>query len=380
MSPLMLDQIAAAFDRKDYKTAAQLVKQLQQQSPNHPWVKFYIGRLQEVSGKAQAAEAIYRQLLQEATNSRLAAQAREGLQRLETIAQIHRQQAIAQAKADPANAGLGFLILEPIANEARQAAAQQFARIMKLDAYTARLILPSRSWKLYRTGNLGELQIYGQELRAAGISAFWVSLAAIEKIRVFRVQYFQSASPQVTVICQDENDQVGSLTFHWSEVANRVEGMLPIFEDVVDVGAFNKLQRKEQTQDFAQLLDLHLPKRKCILRLCGRTYQFQQGVVFDASQDGSMPTAQTTTRLRWNKLLEFLDDRLAAVPVWADFSAFADSALEHLDLVTLPAHIDIFRKEPSQWDPAFQLYSSLVFHYVSQGLLSQGHVFREQGH
>lgn len=362
----MIDQIAAAFDQKDYKTVAQLLKQFQQQSPDSPWLRLYMGKLQEVSGKAELAEVTYRQVLRDSTHPRVVAQAREGLQRLAAQAQQRRQEAIAQATANPENSGLGFLVLEPIAGEERLAAAQQFARIMKLDAYTARITFPSRGWKLYRTGTLGELQVYGQELQAAGIPAFWVSLAAIQKIRIFRVQHFQSASPQVTVVCQNELNQVGSLTFHWSEVANRVEGNLPIFEEVVDVGAFNQLKRKEQTQDYAQVLDLHLPKRKCILRLCARTYQFDTGVVFDASRDGAMP--QTTTRIRWNRLLEFLDNQLINIPVWSEFSTFADTALEHLELVKhLPAHIDLLRKTPTNWDPAFQLYSGLVFEHASKG-------------
>ena len=358
----MLDQVAAAFDRQDYKTAAQLLKQLRQQSPENIWVRFYIGRLQEVSGKLEAAATAYRQLLQESTNSKLVAQAREGLQRITAVAKAQRQEAIAQATADPAHAGAGFLILEPIAAAAKAAAAQNFARIMKLDAYMARMILPSRGWRLYRTGALGELQLYGQELQQAGIPVFWVALAAIQKIRVFRVQYFQAASPQPTVLCKNEADQLGSLTFEWSEVTNRVEGLLPIFEDVVDVGVRNKLTHREETQDYAQIVDLHLPKRNCILRFCDRAYQFQNGVVFDASQDGGLSSTQATLRIRWNQLTGFLQERSPTLPIGSDFTPFAETALEHLSLVKdFPAHIDLFRKAPTQWDNAFQLYSGLIF-------------------
>ena len=364
----MLDQLATAFDRKDYQTAAQLLKQLQRQTPDSPWVKLYMGRLQEVSGKADMAEATYRQLLQEVTNPKVVGQARDGLQRLAATIEQRRQQAIVQAASDPANSGTGFLVLEPISGDARQQAAQAFGRIMKLDAYTSRLLLPSRGWKLYRTGNLAEIQVYGRELQQAGIPVFWAALEAVQKLRVFRVQHFQAASPQATVVCQNEANQLGALSFNWSEVAARVEGMLPIFEDVVDVGAYNRLKWKEQTQDFAQMLDLHLPQRKCILRFCDRTYQFNQGVVFDAGQDGATPTTQTTTRLQWNKMLTFLGNQLSNVPVWSDFTVFAETALDHLDLVKeLPAHIDLFRKAPTKWDPAFQLYSGLVFQYSQLG-------------
>jgi hypothetical protein len=360
----MIDQVAAAFDRQDYKTAAQLLKQLQQQLPDDPWVKLYIGRLQEVTGKSEAAEMAYRRLLRETTHSKVVMQARQGLQRLETEARQKREHAIAQATTDPGNTEQGVLILAAVSSEARAAAAQQIARIMKLDAYTARLHLPSRGWRLYRVGAIGELQVYGQDLRAADIPVFWTPLTKIEEIRVFRVQHLQAATPQATVICQNELDQIGSLTFNWSEVTNRVEGRLPVFEDVVDVGAYNKLKRKEQTQDYAQVIDLHLPQRGCILRFCDWSYQFQQGVRFDADSDEMLSGAPATTRIRWNKLVYFLDDRLSAVPVWSDFTIFAETALEHLGMVKgFQTHIDLFRKAPTQWDAAFQLYSGLVFRH-----------------
>ena len=359
----MLDQIAAAFDRQDYQTVAQLLKQFQQQSPDSPWVKLYAGRLQEVAGNMATAEAAYRELLRETANPKVALQARQGLQRLEAAEQAKRQQTILEANNDPENSVTGFLVLEAVSNEKKQQAAQKFAQVMKLDAYTARLLLPSRGWRLYRVGAIGELQIYGQELRSAGIPVLWVSLPTVEKIRVFRVQYFQAASPQPAVVCLNESDQAGAIRFNWSEVTNRVEGRLPIFEDVVDVDVRNRLTRKEQTQDYAQVYDLHLPQRNCILRFGDWSYQFQQGVVFDASQDGET-MAQATKRLSWNSLIGFLNDHLAHVPIWSDFTSFAESALDPLALVRdVQSHIDLFRKEPSRWDIAFQLYSGMVFEH-----------------
>ena len=366
----VLAQVAAAFDRQDYKLAAQLLKPLQQQSPNNLWVQLYIGRLQEAAGKAEAAEAIYRRLLQEATHPKVMTQAREGVQRLMVTAQAQRQAAIAAATADPANAEQGVLVLEPIASDAKQAAAQQFAKIMKIDAYAARMLLPSRGWRLYRVGAIGELQLYGQALRQAKIPAFWVSLAELQQIRVFRVQFIQSVAAQPTIVCANEADQPGSLTFDWAEVRDRVGGLLPIFENVVDTGSHAPFQRqtlrhREETQDYAQILDLHLPKRRCILRFCDRSYQFNQGVVFNASQDGS--ASQATTRIRWNQLAAFLGDRLASrenplAQAGSEFTPFAETALEPLALARdFPAHIDLFRKQPSLWDQAFHLYSSLIF-------------------
>jgi thioredoxin-like negative regulator of GroEL len=151
----MLDQIAAAFDRQDYRTAAQLLKQLRQQVPESPWVLLFTARLQEVSGKTEAAEALYRQLLQQAISSKVAAQAREGLHRLTSIAQAQRQQAIAAATANSADVGVGFLVLEPVPAECRQVAAQRFGQIMNLDAYTARLSSLTRGWTVCILGFAG---------------------------------------------------------------------------------------------------------------------------------------------------------------------------------------------------------------------------------
>jgi tetratricopeptide (TPR) repeat protein len=354
----MFETVAAALDRQDYKTAAQLLKPLRQEHRDHPFVQLYSGRLYEGIGRLEEAATIYRQILQGVTNPKVVTQARQGLQRLEATAQAQKAEAIAEATADPNNTKLGFLILEPVPEADRQAAAQSFARIMKLDAYTARLQLPSRGWRLYRTGAIGELEFYGQALREAGVPAFWASLEKLQEMRVFRVNYLQAVSPQAIVVCQNEADQAGALTFDWSEVSQRVEGLLPIFEDVVDLNVRNQLVRKEQTQDYVQVVDLHLPKRRCILRFCDRAYQFQEGVVFE--QD-NLPNHQTTMRIRWNLLTGFLGEQLADVGVRSDFAPFAETTQEHFAfLKDFPTHIHLFRKAPTYWDAAFQLYSGLI--------------------
>lgn len=97
----MIESIAAAFERQDYKLAAKLLKPLWQQSPNDPIVQLYVARLQEAIGKFDPAESLYRQLLRDTTNPKIAMQARQGLERLEASAQAQRQQAIAQATIAP---------------------------------------------------------------------------------------------------------------------------------------------------------------------------------------------------------------------------------------------------------------------------------------
>lgn len=340
----MIEQIAAAMKRQDYRTAAQLVKQLLQESPQNPWAHLYLGQLHEVSGKLLAAQTTYRQLLHDATHAKIITQARQGLERVTEKLHEQRQNAIAQATADPDDAQTGVLILEPITNESRTTAAQKLAQIMQIDLYTARLQLPTRSWKLYKSGKIGELRYLGENLRDASIPCFWIKLADIEAIPVFQVNRFESTTSQVTVY-QNEPGQ-RSFTFDWSEVTQRVMGQLPIFEQVVDRDVRGKLQRKTQTQDYAQFCDLHLPQRQCILRLCDRTYQFQN--------------TQATIRLNWNNLMAFNPTPQATV--CADFIAFAETVLDHTEtLKHLNSQINLFRRTQTNWDPAFHLYSGLLF-------------------
>lgn len=366
-----IEQVAAALENQDYQTAAKLLKQLQKESPQNPWVKLYIGRWYEGTDKYPSAEKMYRQLLQNATNPKVIDQARKGLQRLEAIAQNRRQAAITEAKADPRNTETGVLILEPINPEHKQAAAQNLAKLFNLDSYTVRMQLQSRGWRLYRTGEMAELQVYGQEMQRLGVPVFWVSLSDIKKIHVFRVLYFQSISPLAVVVCQNENNQIGSLSFDWSEVTQRVEGILPLFMEAMDYDPrrrrTDRFRHKEITQDYAQVHDLQLGERCSILRFCEPTYDFNQGISFHAGATSQAFAAgayatENTTRLNWNRLLETLNQNLVNIPVWSDFTPFAETAIDYTQLLgSLKCYLDIERKSETVWDPAFHLYSGLVF-------------------
>lgn len=352
----MINEVAAAFDRKDYREAARLLKQLVKESPENPTVQLYIGRLHEATGKLEAAEKVYRQLLRNTTNPKIVSQARQGLKHLEDNEKQKRRNAIAQAKADPKNTQMGVLILEPIANEAKPEAAKNFAKIMNIDAYKARLLLPSRGWRMYRTGAIGELQLYSKELLAAGIANFCATLDDIKKINIFCVNYFQSVSPQPTIVCQNDRGQLGQLDFKWNEVSQIVSARLPIFEEVVDHDHLKRLLRRVETQDYAQFCDLHLPGRRSILRIYDRAYNFQQGVDFSA------PGEMATNRRNWNRAIGFLNSQLPQAKVLSEFDAFAETVLELSELLDrIPSHINLMRKAESHWDSAFQLYSGLAF-------------------
>lgn len=364
-----LQQVINALDQKNYPQAAKLLKELQKNSPENPWVKFYIARYQELNNQLEKAEKLYRELLRDTTNPKIVTQTRQAIQRLETIEQNRRKEAIEIAKNDPRNAEPGLLILEPISPENKPLAIQNISRILKIDSYTARMQIQSRGWRLYKTGTIGELRVYGEELLNAGIPVFWATFAQLQTIKVFRVQSFQTLSPQPIVICQNELDQMGSMTFNWSEISQRVEGLLPLFMEVMDYSPQrrnDKFRHKEITQDYAQICDLHLPNRNCILRICDQSYQFQPGITAEKitkleGKKSLKQNSQNTVRINWNNLIEVFKQKLS-VPVLSEFTPFAETALDYTQMLgRIKPHIDIERKSETPWDATFQLYSGLVF-------------------
>jgi len=356
----MLKPIAEAIAQGDYKLAAQLLKPLLQQEPSNLWARFYAGRVYEGTGKLESAEKVYRQLLPKTSHPKLLSQLRQGLARLEAIAAEHREQAIAQARLAPGGDQLGVLVLEPVPSEHKAAIAREFSKVVQLDSYTARLQLPSRGWRLYRAGKLGELNYFRDAFQAAQVPSFCCALSEIEAIDVYEIEYFQTLEPEVAVRCFNHSGQAGTLAFNWVDVSQRILGRLPVFESVVVVDARRKLQRKTQTQDFISICDLHLPNRRCILRLCERNYQFKQGVPL---ADTTPPDGRETVSQKWERLMAFLDRHLAAVRTRAEFETFADSALDFQEtLVRLESRVHLERREASIWDNAFQLYSGLAYY------------------
>ncbi len=362
----MNPDIVAALTHQDWRTAAQRIQAL---PADDPWRLLYQGQLLEGQQQWNDAEAAYRQLLQTAISPKLMREARQGLQRINDwqAAQKQQQQAqIQQHIAETMAVGgtdLGVLILDAIPPEQKKEAAQHFATIWQIDPYTARMQLPSRGSRLYRSGPIGELQGYGQALRAAGIPSFWATLKQIEPIKVYAVQHFVQIEDPVAV--QVVEPQTGEaphpFVFQWSDVSQWVEGQLPILEEVVDRTPRGKLQRKIQTQDHAQVWDLHLPHRQCILRFYDAVYHFHQGV--QLADFATQATAgQSTAWAHWQGFMSLLRQKLSDRPAWTDFTPFAETAIDHPDTLSrLSAHIHLLRRFDSDWDPAFHLYSSLAF-------------------
>lgn len=354
--------IEAALKHQNYEEVARLIARL---ASDDLWGRLYQAKLHEAQAQWDTAETLYRDLLRQGSAPKLALEARQGLQRLaerqkaQQQAQVAERQAqVSAATAQPGQSETGVLVLEPLPTEQKAEAAVALARIMQIDPYSARLLIPSRGWRLYRTGPIGELQVYGQELNAAGVLTFWQSLQHIQQIKVHEVSYLETTQDPVRLMVTEAHsvDAPHPFTFEWSAVSQLVFGQLPIFEEVVDLDARGVLKRKEQTQDYAQFCDLHLPN--CILRFYDVAYQFNHGVpLTDASAE-----VAGTSWANWRGLTTLWQNRLPNVHQWEDFSAFADTVIDQIDVLErLDAHINLFRREESYWDQAFHLYSGLAF-------------------
>lgn len=355
----MLEAIATAIEAEDYRGAAQLLKPLLKSERRNPWVQFYVGRVQEGLGKTTEAEKLYRQLLPQVTNPKLMAQIRQGIARISALRMNAKEGAIAAALAAPGGQELGALILEPLVNLDKKVAAQAFGEVMSLDAYTARLQLPSRGWRFYRTGKMGELRYYTQQLHQAQIPCFALPLTKMSELNVFTVRYFAAGGAAPTVRCINGEGQKGALSFQWSEISQRVEGRIPLFESVVTVDAKHRIVRKTQLQDYVVFCDLHLPERNCILRLSEHHYQFLNGITLTPAL---APGERETVSQSWQYLMAFLKENLPSVVAWSEFASFADTVLDFRETLSrIPAQLDLERRQSSLWDSAFHLYSGLAY-------------------
>lgn len=387
----MFEQLGEAIERQDYSTAYILLEQLQEKERDNPWLYFYIARLNESKGMLSDAEQAYRDLLRYTTNSKILVKARQGLQRLidletqkqqeiaaisetaktfadfENVEDIDTLTTIQFTKDEP-----GVLILEAIEPELKQGLAAEFARIINIDVYSARLQLPSRSWRLYRYGSIRELESISATLLQANIPCFCLPLNAIQRTKVYQVSYFESIEPTgATVIYLNRQEKVEQITFNWTEIDQRVEGAIPLFEDIVDTDNRGKTYRKTQISDYTQVCDLQLPGQNIILRLCDRTLKFDRGIKLLDTSASSVNKEQVTARNNWHHLHQLIEQHRSDLPVYSEFSTFAETALDFREILKhLEPNLNLLRREESLWDAAFQLYSSLVLLKNSRSVIA----------
>jgi tetratricopeptide (TPR) repeat protein len=347
-----LESIERAIAIQDYQSASQLLQELQQQNPDNPWLLYYTARLEEVRGKISQAEQNYRQVLQSSTHPKIISQARQGIERLIQLEKTQRRQARDRAMAESGSEEVGILVLEPMEAQYKEIAIPKFAKIMNLDPYIARLQLPTRSWRLYRAGLMGEMRYYNSALREAEIPCFCLPLSQINQIKVYQIQYFEAVFPKAIAICQHKKGQPEIIEFAWSEISQRLDALLPIFERCLDSDVRGKLIRKTQIQDYAKFCDLHLPQKKLILRLCDRDYKFQEGFMFSEKQKST--DGRITLRDNWNYLIDFIGQQRTNIPVWSDFKTFAGMAMDFQEtLKSIEPNINLLRREDTPLDAIF---------------------------
>jgi hypothetical protein len=357
----MLEDLAEAIKNQQYERAAELLENLGSEQRDNPWVAFYQARLAEGQGNLAEAQQSYRQLLGWVTNPPLLAKIRQGLERIQVIEDQEREVALKEAKSGDQE--LGIFVLDRITSEEKQAAAKVFGEVMQIDPYSARLQLPSRAWRLYRTGSVGELNFYSQQLQARGIPCFCVPLTRILSLQILPVYALEAIAPNATVTYRLSKDETRSLKFPWSAVSQRVEGLLPIFEECVAVNKNGKIEHKTEILDYAKVCDLHLPEQNLILRFCDQIYKFDRGI---SLLDPLKHREESTSYDQWQHLLSIFKEQLPTVKVWHEFKPFAETAMDFKELLKLiDPHLPFLRREETEWDKAFHLYSSLAFFQTS---------------
>lgn len=346
-------QVKDAMALSDYQQVTKLLKQWQMTDPKNPLLRLYAAQVQEQTNRLEAAEKNYLQLLKQMPGSKIVAQARAGIQRIQHQQKMQKAEALEQARQVAGGNEVAILAIAAPPEPARQQAITGIASVFNLDAYTARLKVPPSGCRIYRIGPWGEINYYAEALKQASVPILTAQLKDIKALQTFQISHFKSISPNPTVVCKNAAGQLGTIDFSWSEVSQRVSGQLPIFEQVVDIGNWGKTIHKEQVQDYAHVVDLHIPGRQIVLRLCDRLYQYQKGI--------SLVENELNSRIQWNRLLTQLNQLIKA-PHHSDFTRFGKSALEFVSLLPpIYPNLDIDRRAPSPWDQAFHIYSSLCY-------------------
>ncbi len=354
----MYDQVSAALSSRQLNQAAKLLQQWKQAKPQDPWLQLAMANYWEAKEDLEKAQASYTRLLQTASSGKILSQARDGVQRVRDQLAQRREHEIQAAKQRSDVKGSAFLVLVPVGGDQREAAAQGLAQVMQLDLYTARMRLPSQYWRMFRVGTAGEIQYFWEQLQAHHAPAHWLTIDQVKAVPTFRVQQVLAFTPQLNIVCLNSAGQKGTIALDWGEVRPWLMAQLPIFESVVDLAPWGKLKRKDTTQDFAQVIDLHVKKRGCILRFCDRTYRYRDSI--EVPGQPQTPSVNLVASTYWKGMQSLFQQYLPTPD--KEFSGFGQGALDYMDLLPpFAPYLDLSRQQPSAWDRAFHLYSCLKF-------------------
>ncbi|HIK36548.1 MAG: tetratricopeptide repeat protein [Geminocystis sp.] len=353
----MFEEIAAAIEAGDYQKAKSLMAQIALSADN-PWCGYYRALIVEKEGDLELAESQYRQIIKDNVfcEPKLLKNIRDALERILQAKRAREEEKKQEFQAIENSEELAVLILEPVAPEERQNIAQALAKIMKLDTYTARLQIPTRSWRLFKTGSFGDLSYYQFRLRQKGIPCFCHPVSLVNKLPIYQVAYIEESTENclLTTVIKEGEEAEEKLNFLWDKINNIVLGLLPIFELTTHVDAKGQIQRKISTLDYVNLCDLHLIQENVILRLSDNSYEFSRGI--------QLTEAGKTNQEKWRNLMKYIKEKTPSAKIWNDFTPFGEGAVNFSEMLKqITSHINIFRREESVWDEAFQLYSGLIF-------------------
>lgn len=353
----MLQELAQALSRQDYQTARELLRILITEDPDNPWVRFYLAQLCESQAKTEEADKIYRELLINSSNPQILSKARQGIARISDNKQKKQQESLQAARKTSGE--LAALVLKPVHPEMKNKLAQAFAEIFSLDIYSARLRLPTRAWRLYRTGALGEIQLYYKKLQEVEIPCFVLPIETLTKIKVYQVQYLSATTPKAIAVCKNPQDEIETISFNWEQVKNRVTGRLPLLTNYEEKNFRGKLEFKTKTTDYFTIFDLHLSDKQIIVRFCEYNYDFANSF----NSQGKNSQLSQTSQENWRQLKKQLEEKTKSSEDWGDFDYFATNALDFpAILAQLPLKMQLLREKDTPLDAAFELYSRLVFY------------------
>ncbi|MGY6530056.1 MAG: tetratricopeptide repeat protein [Cyanobacterium sp.] len=362
----MFPEIITHIDNQEYEKAKELTDKLSSEGEELLWKNYYYGLIAEKSHLIEEAENKYRQVIKDSVfpHPQLTKNIRDGLERIKQIKTIQKekenkkreerkQQTLAEFQENEHSNELAILVLKPLPPEEKNMVGKQFAEIIKVDPYTAKLQIPTRNLRLYQTGNYGELNYYQQEFKSININSICYSVKEINNLIVYQVKYVTKIEEKITVLCNDNSSQEIEFTFNPQEIINQINATVPIFEMTVHTNAKRKLTRKKETLDYINFCDLHLPQNDIILRFSDYIYQFDQGI--------NLFNQDKTSRDKWLTLIRFLNDKISEVKTHNNFTPFAEGAIQFPEMLKqVKSNINIFRKEETLWDEAFQLYSALI--------------------
>lgn len=363
----MFEEVKLSIDNENYDQAKEILGQLLQEGKNELWIRYYQALILEKQGNVAESEANYRLIVKDSIypDPKLLKLIRDGIERIVKINQEKQKIKAEEEKEiktkklqDSQNIDnsedLAVLVLQPVKVEQKKFLAPKFAQIMGIDNYSATLQIPTRSLRLYKTGNLGILNYYQSELSQAEIPCFCQRIKDINKMKVYQVLSIINDENDVNILCEDDQEKEINITFKWEEIDNRIEALIPIFEMTLHLDARGKPQKKKSTLDYGKFYDLHLTSQNLILRFSDQFYRFEQG----------LPIAKQvkTVKEKWHYLTNYFKEKMPNKPIWSDFTLFAEGAVQFPEMLkNVTAHVNLFRREETLWDEAFQLYSGLIF-------------------